>query len=94
MSEIGMMPILTKYEPMKFSIPSGVYTPDFLHQLPDLTLLFIEVKGSKKQKGYARARAALKNATTIYPLFRWAEVVKLPGENFSFERMGSNWDNL
>lgn len=94
MDEIGMMPISTRYEALKFSLPSGLYTPDFMHQLPDGTLLFIEVKGSTKQKGYAKSRAALKNAVALFQEFRWAMAVSAPGENFTFEKLGKNWETL
>lgn len=50
------------YEPMTFHLAGGKYTPDFMLVLPNKTLLFVEVKGSWKNKGGARSKRILKEA--------------------------------
>jgi len=36
------------YEPMRFKIPGGNYTPDFLAVCADGTMILVEIKGSRK----------------------------------------------
>jgi len=71
--EFGEAVLLTLYEPIRLSIPGGHYTPDFLHILEDGRTLFVEVKGSKKQKGYRDARSKLRAAAEIFNFWTFAE---------------------
>ncbi len=68
--------VLMLYEPCRWKIPGGHYTSDFMAVLEDGRVLFIEVKGSKRQKGYRDARSKLRAAAVTYPMFTWLEVVE------------------
>jgi len=74
------------YEPMRFRVPGGHYTPDFGAVLEDGRMVFVEVKGSRKQKGYRDARSKLRAAAEWYAMFTWIEVVEEDG--FAVEVMG------
>lgn len=63
------------YEPVRFAIPGGKYTPDFLHVLEDGRIVFVEVKGSKKQRGYRSSRQKLRAAAEMYPFFTWVQAI-------------------
>jgi len=66
----------TQYEPAIWLLPGGLkYKPDFMHILEDRRILFVEVKNSKKQKGYRVTRNKLVTATALYPYFMWAECI-------------------
>ncbi len=66
--------LLTQYEPIIFNLPGGLkYTPDFLHILEDQRILLVEVKNSKKQKGYRVTRNKIITAAALFPYFLWAE---------------------
>ena len=70
--QFGVYPLVIRYEPMRFKIPGGHYTPDFELVLPDRDV-FIEVKGSKHQKNYRDARSKLRAAAEMYPERTWCE---------------------
>ena len=70
----GQAVVLTMYEPVTFHIPGSNYTPDFLHILADGEQCFVEVKGSKAQRGYRDARAKLRAAADVFPFYSWFEV--------------------
>ncbi len=79
--------LLTHYEPIAFNLPGAFkYTPDFLHVLEDRRILFVEVKNSKKQKGYRVTHNSIKTAAAIHPYFMWAECIKDKG--WGFEEIG------
>jgi len=84
----GYSLISSCYEPFSLNLGSGVYTPDFLLYLStgvgNLVVLF-EVKGSKKQRGYRETRAKLKEATALYPMFIFYEVMVVKNSFSSFE---------
>ena len=67
------------YEPCRWKIPGGHYTPDFMAILEDGRVVFVEVKGSRKQKGYRDARSKLRAAAEIYKMFTWIECVEQDG---------------
>jgi len=67
------------YEPMRFKIPGGNYTPDFLAVCADGTMILVEIKGSRKQRNYRDARSKLRAARATYPYFTWCEVVEQDG---------------
>ena len=67
------------YEPLRFKVPGGFYTTDWLALLADGRVVFVEVKGSKKQKGYRDARSKLRAAAEIYCWWTWVEVVEQDG---------------
>lgn len=73
--EFGEKVVLTMYEPMTFRLPGGKYTPDFLHLLQSGTHVFVEVKGSKKQKNYRDARSKLRAAAEMYSFYSWCMVI-------------------
>jgi len=68
-----------RYEPCRWAIPGGHYTPDWLAILDDGRVVFIEVKGSKKQRNYRDARSKLRAAAAMYPFFSWCETVEEDG---------------
>ena len=69
-------PVLQQnYEPITFSIPGGVYTPDFLYILNNGNMLFVEIKGSKEQKNYRDARSKLRACAEVYYWAYWMEAV-------------------
>lgn len=70
----GQAVVLTMYEPLSFNLPGSRYTPDFLHILADGEQCFVEVKGSKSQRGYRDARAKLRAAADVFPFYSWFEV--------------------
>ena len=74
------------YEPQRFKIPGGHYTPDWLALMSDGRVVYVEVKGSKRQKGYRAARSKVRAAQEIYPMFTWVEVVE--SEGWSVEVIG------
>ena len=69
--EYGEAVVLTMYEPMAFYLPGGRYKPDFMHILESGSILFVEVKGSTKQRGYRDSRAKLRAAAEVFPFFYW-----------------------
>jgi hypothetical protein len=72
------------YEPVTFNIPGGKYTPDFMHIQADRQIVFVEVKGSKKQKNYRDARSKLRAAAAIHPYFTFVEAL-VSGDGFECE---------
>jgi len=74
------VPVLAMwYEPCKWKIPGGHYTPDWMAVLDTGQVLFVEIKGSRKQKGYRDARSKLRAASEIYSIYTWCEVVEQDG---------------
>ena len=69
--EFGQPVVLTMYEPMAFYIPGGRYKPDFMHILENGEIVFVEVKGSKKQRGYVSSRQKLRAAAEVFHFFHW-----------------------
>ena len=57
------------YEPISLKLPCGNYTPDFMVILSDGRVVFVEVKGSTRQKNYRDARSKLRAAAEVYPFF-------------------------
>lgn len=76
---LGSDLVLLLYEPCRWAISGGHYTPDFMAVLEDGRMVFVEVKGSKKQRNYRDARSKLRAAVEIYPFFTWIEVVEENG---------------
>lgn len=64
-----------RYEPVSLAIPGGKYTPDFLYILETGQTVFVEVKGSKRQKNYRDARSKLRAAAEVYPFWTFVEAV-------------------
>ena len=67
------------YEPVRWKIPGGHYTTDFMAILDNGEVVFVEVKGSRKQRNYRDARSKLRAAAATYPMFTWCEVVEQEG---------------
>ena len=66
------------FEDITFNLPTK-YTPDFPFVLQDGRCGFVEVKNSRKQKGYRATRTKLVAAAYCYPWFLWLECVKEQG---------------
>ena len=75
------------YETWTVNMPGNRYTPDFCAILSDGRVIFVEVKGSKSQRGYRDARSKLRAAAALHPEYVWAEciVVLKRGEVASME---------
>jgi hypothetical protein len=73
--DYGMVVVRTVYHPFTLHLDGGKYTPDFLHILDDATQLVVEVKGSRKQRGYRDARTKLRAAAARFDYWRFAEVL-------------------
>ncbi len=71
---------VTLYEPVSFKLPGGSYTPDFLHITEKGQMFFVEIKGSKHQKGYRDARSKLRAAAELHPWFTFLEVRQENGD--------------
>ena len=54
------------YEPVTLRMEGGNYTPDFAIVMPDMTLVYVEVKGSWKARGGALSRKRLRQAADEY----------------------------
>lgn len=67
------------YEPCRWKIPGGNYTSDFMAVMEDGRIVLVEVKGSRKQKGYRDARSKLRAVAEIYQFFTWIECVEQDG---------------
>ena len=76
---------VTYYEPFTIKLPGGKYTPDFLHILANGTIVFVEIKGSRKQPNYRDARSKLRAAAEIHPWADWIEAVG--SSHFEIERI-------
>ena len=63
------------YEPETFNLPGGSYTPDFRCILETGQVIFVEIKGSKKQKGYRDARSKLRAAAELNPMYTFVVAV-------------------
>lgn len=61
------------YEPLALNIPGGRYTPDFLYILENGQMVFVEIKGSKRQKNYRDARSKLRAAAAVFPFWTFVE---------------------
>ena len=59
------------YEPLTFHILGGRYKPDFMHILDAGEVIFVEVKGSKRQKNYRDSRSKWRAAAALHPWFTW-----------------------
>ena len=57
---------LAMYEAMTLQTAGGKYTPDFVIVTPEDTLIFVEVKGSWKQRGGARSKRILREAASQF----------------------------
>ena len=71
--ELGQRIAWMQYEPMTFHLPGGKYTPDFLLITDTGRMVFVEVKGSNKEKGYRDARSKLRAAASLHPWATWYE---------------------
>lgn len=73
-------PTSLRYEPFTLRLASGRYTPDFVLNVGCDLVAIVEVKGSKKQKGYDRTRVKLHEAANTYPEFRFVEARREDGQ--------------
>lgn len=71
-----------RYEPFRMAIPGGSYMPDFELVLAVKRdeevcqdIIFVEVKGSTKQRGYRTSRIKLRAAASLYPEFSFYQVM-------------------
>jgi len=65
----GKMSEIISYEGITFKVGSLSYTPDFIHQFEDGTLIIVEVKASKSQRDFAYSMARLKATAQKFPIF-------------------------
>ena len=61
------------YEPVTWNLPGNRYTSDFCAILSDGRVVFVEVKCSKRQRGYRDARSKLRAAAALHPEYVWCE---------------------
>ena len=73
--ECGQAVALTLYHPVTFRLPGETYTPDFLHILQDGALVFVEIKGSTRQKNYRDARSKLRAAAEVFAWVTFYEAI-------------------
>ena len=85
LSHYGVTVVKTYYEPFTVNLPGGRYTPDFMHILGNGQIVFVEIKGSKAQKGYRDARSKLRAAAELHPWADWIEAVG--SSRFEIERI-------
>ena len=78
-AHFGRRVVRMDYESCSRKVPGGRYTPDFEAWLEDGTTVYVEVKGSKRQKGYRDSRSKLRAAAEVYPMFTWIQVVESEG---------------
>ncbi len=76
LGRLGLVANLTEYEPLRFSVGGGWYTPDFLHILQDGRIVLVEVKGSRYQPSYRASRTKLKAAAEKFPYFYWLQATR------------------
>ncbi|MBN1348395.1 hypothetical protein JXJ21_03235 [candidate division KSB1 bacterium] len=77
------------YEAIRLALGNAWYTPDFIYWLSDGRVVLVEVKGSKKQKGYRDSRTRQRVATGLFPLFVFVEALYAGNRNFNLEI----WEN-
>ena len=63
------------YEPITFNLAGNKYTPDFMHLTDRGEVVFVEIKGSKRQRGYRDARSKLRLAKATHPWFTFVECI-------------------
>ena len=59
------------YEPETFNIPGARYTPDFRIIMATGQIVFVEVKGSKKQRGYVTTRTKLRATAELNRCYKF-----------------------
>jgi len=74
-TEVGSSVVWVGYEWITFRVPAGKYTPDFMYIFENGEIAFVEVKGTKKQRGYVSTRQKLRAVATLNPWFRFFEAV-------------------
>lgn len=80
--ELGSPVAWSGYEWLTFRIPGGLYTPDFMYIFENGEFAFVEVKGSKKQRGYVSTRQKIRASASLNPWFYFFEAV---GKGLSWE---------
>ena len=75
LAHYGTPVVKTYYEPFVVNLPGGKYTPDFMHLMSNGLVVFVEIKGSKAQRGYRDARSKLRAAAALHPWADWIEAV-------------------
>lgn len=78
------------YEALTFRVPSGKYTPDFIHFRPDGRIVAVEVKGGYALRSQAAASAKFKEAVAAYPTVTWVWA-KWDGTAWSCGYYGATW---
>lgn len=84
---LGSECIWSAYEPVKFVLGKPIYTPDFIHVMRNGQLVIMEIKASRKQRGYRSSRTKLRTAAGIYPFFIWGL-----GVGHKENKKISNWE--
>lgn len=78
--------LFTKHEPLSFNLPGGRYLVDFMHVLDTGQVIFVEVKGSRRMRGYTASRLRLKAAAAVFPFWTFVEAVG-GGEDWEIEEV-------
>ncbi len=73
------------YEAVKLAIGNSWYMPDFIYWLDDGRIIIVEVKGSKKQRGYRDSRTRQSVASGLYPCFVFVEALATGRMGFNLE---------
>lgn len=70
-------PAIKEFEPMTFHLGERIsYKPDFMHiEAETGTIIFVEVKGSRFQRGYQTTLNKVKWASQKFPQFVWIMAV-------------------
>jgi len=78
LKEFETAQILTLLEPLTFHTSSTRYKCDFIAITSEGRFLVIEVKGSKKQRGYHYSRARMSAAAAVFRIFDFIIVIPDP----------------
>lgn len=73
--ELGEKTYRRLYEPVSFYLEGGRYKPDFMHILLDGRVVFVEIKGSRRARGYKEGRIKFNAVTDKHPWFVWVMAV-------------------
>lgn len=87
---LGTKLLEIRYESVHLQIDGGIYTPDFTMSTDTCGILFVETKGSRKQKNYAAGRQRLRSAAERYYIYRFFQAMKKRGGGWEFEEVTSN----
>jgi len=82
---LGATVMLQLYEPIALRYAGNYYTPDFFYILDDGRGVFVEIKGSKKARGYRETRSKLRACAKTYGWWTFCEAVGGERNGYEFE---------